>query len=322
LPTPNPKAGHSYARKYPGHESVNFKFDKKGIDTNEKVHGFVQWKYPPKFFIDGGVVVFYSQNTESKTGEIVGIYCNTQILKNKQLFNYKGFEDDILSSNLIADKSISMLFPIPLLANNYKKQNQKRIAGQIGYTYYDLELAEKIIQDEIIAIKNSGFKINEFEKLKKIYKFISGKSFDDDILTDDYTEQSELVEIYSAKDDRNLIISELVNLTEKEQELVTISSKTYKRDNKTIAQLKILRGFKCQICGMNIIIKNNKRYIEAAHIKPKKDKGCETPDNIMILCPNHHKEFDLGDVTILNHTKDSLVFVMNGTQYKINLEIK
>ena len=40
-------------------------------------------------------------------------------------------------------------------------------------------------------------------------------------------------------------------------------------------------------------------YIEAAHIKPKSQQGTETPDNILILCPNHHKEFDLGKREII-----------------------
>jgi predicted restriction endonuclease len=51
-------------------------------------------------------------------------------------------------------------------------------------------------------------------------------------------------------------------------------------------------------------------------------KGCETPDNLMILCPNHHKEFDYGDVKIIKHTKDYIEFSMNEEFYNVDLSIK
>ncbi len=64
----NPRAGHSYAREYPGHESLNFKFDKKKIDTNKYIYGYVQWSSKPKYFEDGGVILFFTRNTETRKG--------------------------------------------------------------------------------------------------------------------------------------------------------------------------------------------------------------------------------------------------------------
>ncbi|MBU0559050.1 MAG: HNH endonuclease [Bacteroidetes bacterium] len=52
--------------------------------------------------------------------------------------------------------------------------------------------------------------------------------------------------------------------------------------------------------------KNGDFYIEAAHIKPKHKKSKETPENILILCPNHHKEFDFGRRIIREHNKQSM----------------
>jgi predicted HNH restriction endonuclease len=48
-------------------------------------------------------------------------------------------------------------------------------------------------------------------------------------------------------------------------ELIKVDNKIYKRDNKAIALIKLLRDFKCQICGTTIVKKNGSRYIEAAH---------------------------------------------------------
>jgi predicted restriction endonuclease len=115
------------------------------------------------------------------------------------------------------------------------------------------------------------------------------------------------------------IIDDLKSLTPQAPQTVEYTGRSYKRDNKTVAQLKILRNFKCQICSANIARKDGRFYVEAAHIKRKSEKGTEMPNNILVLCPNHHKEFDLGDRTIVKHTNDEIVFELNGEHYEIGL---
>ena len=51
---------------------------------------------------------------------------------------------------------------------------------------------------------------------------------------------------------------------------------------------------KCAVCGY-------KTYVEVCHIKPIKEfektakiKEINSKDNLVYLCPNHHKELDLG----------------------------
>lgn len=316
----NPKATHSYATEFPGHESLNFKFDKKGVDTKTDVYGYVKWTANPKNFITGGIVIFYSRNTENRIGQIVGIYSNVQILEERKNIKWNGFENNRIGFNLKADKNLSMLFPIPLNADNYKESRSKRLVGQIGYSYYQRNIAESIIEDELVALSKSGIQKNEYDKLKKIYSYLTAKEFNEHKLNFDLNEQDELIEIL--KHDRKSIIKDLAQLKENEQELVTVKTKTYKRDNKTIAQIKILRNFECQICKTKILKANGDYYIEAAHIKPKKDKGRETPQNILILCPNHHKEFDYGERIINNHSKEFIEFELNGRKYSLNLKIE
>jgi len=316
----NPKASHSYATKFPGHESLNFNFDKKGIDTSNEIYGFVQWTADPKIFIKGGTVIFYSRNTDTREGQIVGIYCSAEILHDRKYIDWKGFENNEVGFNLKANKELSMLFPIPLNAENYKESKEKRLVGQIGYSYYESEIAETVIKDELYELSKSGVQKNEFEKLNNIYSFLTGKPFDENLIDFDLKQQDELVELL--KSDKNQIISDLKNLVEGETETVTIKHKVYKRDNKTIAQIKVLRNFECQICGTKIRKENGGFYIEASHIKPKKKKGRETPENILILCPNHHKEFDYGARKIFNHNKDYIEFEMNGDTYILNLKIE
>ncbi len=108
-----------------------------------------------------------------------------------------------------------------------------------------------------------------------------------------------------------------LNPTEK----VVIKAKSYKRNNVAIAYIKKIRGFKCQFCGSSILKKNGDLYIEAAHITPKHKKGSELPENILILCPNHHKEFDLGKRTILRMGKE-VIFKLNDKEYKISFKLE
>jgi 5-methylcytosine-specific restriction protein A len=140
--------------------------------------------------------------------------------------------------------------------------------------------------------------------------------------TPDEQEQKEIIrEFKNQKKTKQDIIAELKNLKPTDPEEVTINSKSFKRDNRTVAQIKILRDFSCQICSTTIKKKDGTFYIEAAHIEPKHRKGRETPDNILLLCPNHHKEFDLGDRNILLHDKDKIQFILNGKEHKISLKI-
>ena len=113
------RAGHSYARKHPGHESVNFRFDKPGIDTETAVYGFSQWRYYPKDFSNGGYVLFYTKNLDENRAQIVGIYGDVQILNPQQQFPYAEFENGKLQCNMKAAKALSLLLPQPLEAKKY-----------------------------------------------------------------------------------------------------------------------------------------------------------------------------------------------------------
>jgi hypothetical protein len=55
-----------------------------------------------------------------------------------------------------------------------------------------------------------------------------------------------------------------------------------KRDYKTVNWLKHLYDYQCQICGLVLPTKSGGFWIEAAHIKAKRDAGKETPDNLLI----------------------------------------
>lgn len=314
----NPKAGHTYARVHPGHESLNFRFD-KGSDSEDGVFGFVQWKNPPKKLAVQAVMIFYTRNLDERINQIVGIYSDAQIVKPVKIIHHPSFENNELLLNVKANRDLSLLFPIPLDAAKYS--DGKRLVPQVGYTYRDTSFAEQIVLDEIHALQQSGIILDEFRKLNAIYAFITGKEYEDISEGQDGLEQDELIDIEAEKT-REQIVLDLKSVNPKSPEIVEIRGKEYKRDNKTVAQLKILRNYECQICHQFILTRNGSRYIEAAHITPKRHHGPELPQNLLILCPNHHKEFDLGNLRISFRDTERIIFELNGTIHTIDLSLE
>lgn len=175
----DPRAGHKLVKNNPGHESLNFKFDKEVFDNDREVYGFIQWKGKPRFLLENAFVIFFSKNLDTKKGEFVGVYGNAKILKETGTADYVGFKNNQFQTNISAQKDLSVLFPVFLNAKNYSES--KRVVPQSGFTYKDEQLAEKVIFDEIAEIEKSEKMLSshkeEYEKLKKIYQLIAGNEY-------------------------------------------------------------------------------------------------------------------------------------------------
>ena len=68
------------------------------------------------------------------------------------------------------------------------------------------------------------------------------------------------------------------------------------RDRKKSAQLKRLYNNSCQFCGTRLQVADAGFYSEAAHIKGlgEPHNGPDVKSNMLVLCPNHHIQFDRG----------------------------
>jgi len=55
-----------------------------------------------------------------------------------------------------------------------------------------------------------------------------------------------------------------------------------------LERLKILYGYRCQVCGQYIGEKYGSNLIHAHHIKYFTKSLNNNSNNIMVLCPNHH----------------------------------
>ncbi len=74
------------------------------------------------------------------------------------------------------------------------------------------------------------------------------------------------------------------------------------RNQVIAAKLKALYDHQCMACGAKLLVGLSPRrfYVEAAHIRPlgKPHNGPDSPSNMIVLCPNHHLQFDRGLLTI------------------------
>jgi hypothetical protein len=85
------------------------------------------------------------------------------------------------------------------------------------------------------------------------------------------------------------------------------------RDTATARALKLRHQNQCQICGFAVPLWDGLTYAEAHHIRPlgQPHNGPDSPGNILILCPNHHVQCDLGairlDLALLRRLPDHAI---------------
>jgi DNA-directed RNA polymerase subunit RPC12/RpoP len=67
-------------------------------------------------------------------------------------------------------------------------------------------------------------------------------------------------------------------------------------------RLKAHYDYACMACGSRLLIgaKPDSHYAEAAHIKPlgTPHNGPDKAGNLLVLCPNHHLQFDKGVLSL------------------------
>lgn len=102
-----------------------------------------------------------------------------------------------------------------------------------------------------------------------------------------------------------------------------IVSQTIRRDTKLVRSLKTFYNFTCQFPGCNVRIpkRNGGWYIEVAHVEAVAKGGKSVLGNLLVLCPNHHKEFDYGELEIFEQTVEVVRGKLNGRDFSIYSKI-
>ncbi|MBS4538231.1 HNH endonuclease [Clostridium sp. D2Q-11] len=83
-------------------------------------------------------------------------------------------------------------------------------------------------------------------------------------------------------------------LSKKRQQIINVT----RRDYVIVNYLKEIYNNSCQVCGIKLSLGNDIYYSEVHHIKPLSCNGPDILENMLVLCPNHHKLFDRGAITI------------------------
>lgn len=107
------------------------------------------------------------------------------------------------------------------------------------------------------------------------------------------------------------------------QRVQSVINTTIRGDSALVRKLKQVHQWRCQFpsCGTTIKKKGGGFYAEVAHIAPVRTKGQSVIGNLLVLCPNHHKEFDHGDLRVSRQAEDVLEGVLNGRSFTISLSI-
>ncbi len=101
--------------------------------------------------------------------------------------------------------------------------------------------------------------------------------------------------------------------------LVSEIEKTIRKDRKIVGLLKKAANYSCVFpdCHSAIKTRTGLNYVEVAHIKPVHKGGKSVIGNLFVLCPNHHKEFDHGDLKIVEQSINKLRGSLNGIEFYI-----
>lgn len=96
------------------------------------------------------------------------------------------------------------------------------------------------------------------------------------------------------------LIEEIGSRVAAEARYATVSALRRVRERQVREQVMAMYAHRCQICDFQIVTATGKPYAEGAHIRPLglPHQGDDHVRNMLCLCPNHHKQLDLGDLVI------------------------
>jgi len=103
------------------------------------------------------------------------------------------------------------------------------------------------------------------------------------------------------------------------ERIQSVVNQTIRNDTKLIQSLKEFFQYRCQfpVCGIRIPKKSGGYYIEVGHVKPVARGGRSVLGNLLVLCPNHHKEFNHGRREITEQSPKCLRGRLNGREFNI-----
>jgi 5-methylcytosine-specific restriction endonuclease McrA len=113
-----------------------------------------------------------------------------------------------------------------------------------------------------------------------------------------YSEVDQKTPNEATKGDRSAGTENTTRRTSKTEEIV--------RDRQLVAQLKALHEHRCQLCGDRRLQGPDTGYAQVHHLTPlgEPHNGPDIPENMLVVCPNHHEDFEHGMVAVEPETRE------------------
>ena len=156
------------------------------------------------------------------------------------------------------------------------------------------------------AIPSDDIIINDIQNLRGVYRELKGivgidlfslEDLDTDEKIEEKIEINKIQEILKEipPEEKVKILREKLKVADKSGlNFIELSGKRIKRNTSLSELIKAKNDYRCQVCGFTFKKKDGTYYVEAIHIRALASSKMDTEDNMLALCPNHHKIFDKG----------------------------
>lgn len=211
--------------------------------------------------------------TDNQKKSLVAFYISKY---NEDAFRELGYYGS--ASKAMEDLSVRITGP-GVIPNAYIKQRRDEFDvffdnGRVGY--HKREPAPSVIE------MYEQWNVMSFEEITELVKMILDGKMEEsqEMNLEAYGEGvSEYdIETYLNFDDDTAALNKKVKM---------VIERTYSK--KKMDMLKRLYAYRCQICGRNVGAKYDANIAEAHHIKYFSKSVDNSSDNLLILCPNHHR---------------------------------
>lgn len=189
------------------------------------------------------------------------------------------------------------------------------------YSFYNLTKIENKIKKSSLVLLSTGKKI-EVNFIRPYALCLTPVK----ILNNSDTSTQENLESFVHENDYKINENILSIINEKMKKLKpekveALINKSIRGDSRIVSELKKYHKYQCQFpeCNSKIKMKNGDLYVEVAHIRPVSKGGQSIIGNILVLCPNHHKEFDFGDLKISNQKENQIEGILNEKRFNIKM---
>jgi hypothetical protein len=90
------------------------------------------------------------------------------------------------------------------------------------------------------------------------------------------------------------------------------------RNTRRTELLKIKYNNNCQICNIELKISKTEKYSEVHHIWPLGKNGKDNFNNMLVLCPNHHTQFDSAFIGFNKNNYSEIIDIKGNSTGKLN----